>query len=217
MARMLSITIEKRETGKKGLYATRDAGKIPAVFYGAKEESTPIAVPAVEFLKLYRAAGESSVVILKDGSNEHQALIHDVAVDPVTGDILHADFYVIEKGKKVRVHIPLEFVGVSEAVKGGAVLVKVLHEVEIEAEPAKLPHNVKVDISVLVDTNAQILASDLKLPAGVELITKENEVVALASVAKEEVEEVAAPVDFSTIEVEKKGKKDEDAETPAAE
>lgn len=88
---------------------------------------------------------------------------------------------------------------------------------EIEAEPTKLPHNIEVDISALVDTNAQILAGDLKLPAGVELITKENEVIALASVAKEEVEEVAAPVDFSTIEVEKKGKKDEDAEAPAAE
>lgn len=207
---MLSLNVEKRVADSKRLYVLRRDGKVPAVYYGAKQESTPVSVSAVEFNKVWHKAGESSVIILKDGSENHEALIHDVVVDSVTDQVLHADFYVIEKGKKVKVGVPIEFIGNSPAVKAGGILVKVLHEIEIEAKPADLPHNLEVDISSLVDYSSQILAQDIKLPAGVDLITKETEVIALVSEPKEEVEEVAAPVDFSTIEVEKKGKKDEE-------
>ena len=216
-SKMLSLNVEKRVADAKRLYILRRDGKVPAVYYGAKQESTPVTVSEVEFNKVWHKAGESSVIILKDGNEDHQALIHDVVVDSVTDKVLHADFYVIEKGKKVKVNIPLEFVGNSPAVKTGGILTKVLHEVEVEAQPADLPHNLEIDISVLVDFSSQILAQDIKLPSGVTLVTKETEVVALVSEAKEEVEEVAAPVDFSTIEVEKKGKKDEEgAEGDAA-
>jgi large subunit ribosomal protein L25 len=215
---MLSITVEKRNTGRNEVNFLRDNGKVPAVFYGAKQESTPVAINAIEFLKVWRKAGESSVIHLKDGDTEHEALIHEVVTDPVTDQVLHVDFYVVEKGKKLQVNIPLEFIGVSPAVKGGAILVKVLHEVEVEAKPADLPHNLSVDISTLVDTQSQILAKDIVLPAGVTLITKDTEVIALASEAKEEEVAPVVPVDFATaIEVEKKGKKDEEGaeEAPA--
>ena len=214
---MLSLNVEKRTADSKRLYKLRRDGIVPGVYYGAKQESTPISISEIEFNKVWHKAGESSVIILKDGKEDHQALIHEVVVDSVTDKVLHADFYVIEKGKKVKVNIPLEFIGNSPAVKTGGILVKVLHEVEVEAQPADLPHNLEVDISSLVDFSSQILAKDIKLPKGVELVTKDSEVVALVSEAKEEVEEVAAPVDFSTIEVEKKGKKDEEgAEGDAA-
>ncbi|MTV59144.1 50S ribosomal protein L25, partial [Streptococcus pneumoniae] len=85
---------------------------------------TPVSMSLVEFIKVYKKAGESSVIILKEGNNEHEALIHDLDVHPVTGAPRHADFYVIEKGKKVRVNVPLIFEGVSPAVKDkGAILI----------------------------------------------------------------------------------------------
>jgi large subunit ribosomal protein L25 len=146
---------------------------------------------------------------------DHEVLIQDIDLDPVTDNVRHADFYVIEKGKKVTVHIPLEFAGVSPAVKDlGGILVKVLHELEIEAMPKDLPHNLSVDISKLATFEDRILAKDVTLPAGVTLLTKPEEVVASVSEAVEEVVEVA-PVDLTAIEVEKKGKEVKEGEVGA--
>jgi large subunit ribosomal protein L25 len=105
----------------------------------------------------------------------------------------------------------LEFIGESAAVKGGGVLVKVMHEISIEAMPKDLPSEIKVDISSLVDYESQIKASDLILPAGVELKIEADEVIALVQEPKEEVIEESAPIDLSSIEVEKKGKAEESA------
>ncbi len=98
------------------------------------------------------------------------------------------------------------------AVKNGlGNLVKVLHEVEVEALPKDLPHNLEVDISKLETVESQIFVSDIKLPTGVTMITGGEEVVASIVLQVEEKEEVIAPpVDLSAIEVEKKGKKEEE-------
>jgi large subunit ribosomal protein L25 len=115
----------------------------------------------------------------------------------------------------LKVNIPLEFEGVSPAMKElGGVLVKVLHEVEIEALPKDLPHNLVADISTLINFETQIKAGDIKLPAGVTLVTEPEEVVALVAEPKEEVIETA-PVDLNPIEVEKKGKEAKEGEASA--
>ena len=200
----------------------RKTGDMPAVFYGKKEASTPIAISQKEFLKVWKQAGESSVVTLETPDGEHESLIHDIDVDPVSGAPRHADFYVFEKGHKVKVEIPVEFVGVSPAVKDlGGSLVKVLHALKIEAMPKDLPHNIVIDISSLVDFNSQILAKDISIPTGVTLLEHEDEVVALVAAPREEKEEEAAPIDLDAIEVEKKGKEEvaegaEETKTPAA-
>ncbi len=214
---MLTINIEKRDKTHK-LEALRKAGKLPAVYYGRIEKSTPVAVSAAEFLKVWKKAGESSIVELKGLDDAHQALIKDVDVHPVTGVPRHADFYVVEKNKKLEVKVPLNFVGVSTAVKDLAgILVKVLHEIEIEALPKDLPHSIDVDIALLATLESQIAAKDIKLPAGVELKVSPEEVVALIAVAKEEVVEEAAPIDMAAIEVEKKGKGAKEGGEPAEE
>ncbi len=203
---MLELKVQKRE--KKGnLEKLRKEGFMPAVFYGKKEESTPISIPQAAFLKAFKEAGESTVVTLKHEEGSVDTLIHDVDFDPVTGTPRHADFYVFEKGHKLEIDVPLEFVGVAPGVKDlGGLLVKVLHELKIEALPTNLPHQIEVDISSLLEIGSQILAKDLKLPEGVTLLDGEDEVVALVAAPKEEEEEEVAPVDLSAIEVEKKGK-----------
>jgi large subunit ribosomal protein L25 len=203
---MITLDVKPRDS-KTSLYKIREEGFVPAVFYGPKEKSASISISAKEFDKVWKKAGESSVIVLKGEFGEHEALIHDIDRDPVTDKIKHADFYVIEKGKKIKVSIPIEFIGVSPAVKDlGGVLVKVIHEVEIESMPKDLPHSLVVDISALVDFNSQITAKDIKLPSGVLLTTKPDEIIVLASMPKEEKEEDVKPLDLSAIEVEKKGK-----------
>ncbi len=208
---MFTLSYTTRKPQEK-LETIRKNGFIPAVFYGKAQPATSISVSTSEFLKTWKEAGESSVVSLK-GEKNVDALIHDVMVDPVKGDILHADFYVFEKGKKVQVAIPVEFIGVSPAVKDlGGNLVKVIHEVMIEASPEKLPHNLEIDISSLTGLDSQLTASDIKLPSGVTLAIDPQEIVASISGPKgEEAEEPTVAPDLSAIEVAKKGKKEEEA------
>ncbi len=212
---MLTLNAELRDI-KVSPEKLRSLGRIPAVFYGPKEKNTPISVSTIEFIKIYKKAGESSVIILNDGKNEHEVLIQDIDVHPVTGAPRHADFYVIEKGKKVKVNVPLIFEGVSPAVKDkGAILVKVARDLEIEASPKDLPHELKVDISSLVEFSSTITAKDIKLPSGVSLVAGSDEIIASVAEAKEEVDEVK-PIDMSAIEVEKKGKVEKEGDEAAS-
>ena len=208
----MELTVEKRDI-KMGTNTLRLAGKLPAVVYGRSEESTPITVDRKVFEKLFREAGESTVITLKGLGGDKDALIHEVALHPVSGVALHADFYAIQKGQTVTVSIPLEFEGVSPAVKDlGGTLVKVMHELEIECEPKDLPQHIVVDISMLKTLDDKIEVKDLKLPPTAKLSIDPEEAVALITVTTEEPEE-SAPMDISAIgsSVER-GKKEEEPE-----
>lgn len=205
---MLTLAVDKREETGASVHSLRRAGSIPAVVYGAHQTSTPIMVSAGAFEKVLRVAGEATIVSLTGLGEELPVLIHEVALDPITNHPRHVDFYAVTKGQKVEVAIPLVFAGESPVVKSGANLIKVLHEIEIKADPMNLPHDISVDLTRLVTIDDRIYAKDLVLPAGTELMTDAEEVVALAQEVVEEKEEVAAPADISAIEVEKKGKEE---------
>jgi len=220
MPHMNILTATKRSKTDK-LASIRNNGMIPAVVYGVQVENTMISVSSVDFEKILKVAGESSTIVLelKDEINKESkagtskkidVLIHDIQVDPVKEFPIHIDFLAIDMNKSIEVAVPIEFIGLAPAEKDGlGVLVKVLHEVEIEALPKDLPHNVTIDVSVLLALNDQIHVKDIVLPKGVSMKTNKEEVVALIGAIKEEpVEEV--PVDLSAIEVEKKGKKEEE-------
>lgn len=214
---MLTLAVEKRMDKGDSAAALRRGGFVPGVVYGAHQEATPVAVSAVAFGKILKEAGEATIVSLTGIGEALPTLIHEVDLDPLTNLPRHVDFYAVTKGEKVEVHIPLEFIGVSAAVEAGANLVKVMHELEVEADPMNLPHTITVDISALAALGDKIHASDLSLPAGIKLVTPAEEVVALVQEVVEEKEEEAAPADISTIEVEKKGKAEEGAEAGAEE
>jgi large subunit ribosomal protein L25 len=173
-------------------------------------------VDALIFAKALDVAGESSTIILETEDGKENAMIHDVQYDPVKGNAIHADFYVLEKGQKIEVDVPLVFVGESNAVKGGGILVKVLHELSVKADPTNLPSEFTVDLSLLTTMDSVIHVKDIAIPAGVMLshIT-DDDVVASVAEAEEVSEEAVVPADLSAIEVEKKGKKEEEGE-PAA-
>ncbi len=195
----------------------RAAGNILAVIYG-KGITTPISITVSreDFKKAWAAAGSSTSVTISGAGEDHDCIIHDYQIDPQTDQVIHADFLVLDKNTKVTVHVELEFTGTSPAVKAGlGILEKPLHALEIEALPADLPKSISVDISGLETAGAAIHVKDLILPKGVAIKGHDaDDVVALISAIKDEAEETT-PIDFASIEVEKKGKKEE--ETPAAE
>lgn len=202
---MLTLKFTNRNKGEE------KEGMLKGVYYGAKEKAQAIFVDAIEFEKTYRETGKSSVVNLEGEGKKLQAIVQEVAYEPIQYIPNHVDFYIVEKGVKINANIPLEFVGVSEAVKTlGGQLVKVVHELEVEAEAVDLPRSLEVDISLLENLDSVIQAGDIKLPKGVNLYkTESNEIVASVALAVEE--DLSAPVsgDISEVEVEEKGKKEE--------
>lgn len=183
---------------------------MPAVVYGPKQEAISVSVPLAAFEAVLRHGGENALIELSGLEKPLQVLIHDLDRDPVTHVPRHADFYAVEKGAKVTVSVPLAFVGESMAVKQGANLVKVLHEVEIESDPAKLPSEIEVSIDSLAAIDDKLTVADLKAPVGVVILTPSEEVVALAQAVAEETEDGAA-LDMDAIEVAQKGKSEEEA------
>ncbi len=211
---MQQLTVEKREkTGTGASVVLRDAGKLPGVVYGRTHASTAITVSLSDFEKVWKDAGESSVVTLTGAEGQTEVLINDVDIDPVSGKPRHVDFYAVEKGKKVEVEIPLTFTGIAPAEKElGGIVIKVLHELSVEALPKDLPHEIVVDLSVLKDFESQILVKDIALPSGVTAVAEPEEVVVTVSHATEEPEEPVAAPDLSSIELsEERGKKEEES------
>ena len=207
----LTLQATLRETLGKKTANLRAAGDMPAVVYGPKHEAQSITLKTSEFTKVLKAAGESTIIALTGLGKDVEVLVHDVDVDPVTSAPRHVDFYAIETGKMLRLEVPIEFVGESPAVKQGAVITKVLYNIEIEALPRNLPQHITVDVSVLVNFHDSIHLRDLVLPEGVTALGEPDDIVAVATEVKEEVDEAPVAIDMSAIEVEKKGKTEEAA------
>jgi len=212
---MTTLTVTPRTTIGKSSAVLSKEGQMPAVVYGPKQETLPIALSLLEFKRILRDEGESTVLELAGLGKTMQVLIHDVDIDPVTSVPRHADFYAIEKGAKVEVAVPLTFVGESAAVKAGANLVTVMRELDISADATNLPHEIEVDISSLAELGDQIHVSDIKLPKGVTTEVDAEEVVALIQAVEVEEETESTGPDMDAIEVEQKGKGDEAEEAAA--
>ncbi len=196
--------------------ALRESGKIPAVFYGFKKDVTSLSVDKKEFIDAFKVAGETSTITLKTSNGDFNAMIHDVQVDPVKGDVIHVDFLSVDMNKPIEVNVPLEFVGESVAVKEGGVLVKVMHELSVSALPANIPQHIEVDISKLSTIDDIITLGDLKLPTGVTFTEEDLSVVVASVTAQQEEVETPTEINLDAIEVEKKGKKEEEVgETPS--
>jgi len=187
----IRLTTQKRETIGKKVKRYRKDGMVPAVLYGGKSKNaTPLLVSGKEFGAVYKKAGESSLVELELSEKDiRHVLVHEVSRHPVTETFLHVDFYEVRMDEKIKTKIPLLFTGESAAVKNdGGLLVKVLHEIEIECLPADLPHDLTVDISVLAKFHDSIRVKDLKLPKGVEALAPAEETIALVNEPRSEAE-----------------------------
>ncbi|HRH55863.1 MAG TPA: 50S ribosomal protein L25 [Candidatus Paceibacterota bacterium] len=205
-----NLTVSPRDVVGKSVAKLASDGIIPAIIYGPKQAPVSVSIPLLPLEAILRHGGESSLIELSGLEKPIKALIHDLDRDPVTHAPRHVDFYAIEKGAKVTVSVALAFVGESMAMKQGANLVKILHEIEIETDPSNIPTEIEVDISSLASVDDQIHVSDVKAPEGVTILTPGEEVLALAQAVAEEVEEETATPDMDAIEVEKKGKTEEE-------
>ena len=180
---MLELNAKLRPTKSKN-NQIRTQGYVPAILYGPKTKNISLTINDLALNKIYQAAGESTLLKLKikeadkKADQEKMVLIHDLAKDPVSDKIIHVDFYQPKLDEKITAEVPLEFVGQSPAaVTLGGILIKNIHQLEVEALPQNLPRVIEVDISSLKTFDDIIHIKDLKLPEGVKVSAETDEAV----------------------------------------
>ena len=213
---MLNLSAKIRKATKKKVKALRNRGIIPAVLYGPKTKNTLIEINAKEFEKIFKAAGESSLISLDVEGKKEKAivLIHDLKKEPFAGKITHVDFYQPALDKEIEAHVALVFEGVSPAVKElGGTLVKNFSEIEVKALPQNLPKEIKVNVSGLKTFEDNILIKDLLIPPEVKVLKKHAEEIVVSVTPLEKVEEeLEKPIEEKVEEVEKVEKKKKEEE-----
>lgn len=193
----ISAKTRKKEEEPKVL---REKGEVPSVLYGPKTDPISLKINQKEFNKLYREVGETSLVKLNFEDEERKVLIHDLQKHPVSGKVIHIDFYQPSLTEKTTAQVPLVFVGKSKAVEDEAgTLIKSMDEIEVKALPQDLPSEIEVDISTLETFSDYIYVKDLDLPKEVE-VDKEKETIIASVQPPEDVEEELERLEEESIE-----------------
>ena len=224
----MEATLEgtKRETfGKNEARRTRKEGRVPAVVYGSAPDgaagSTAISVdPKALSRILHSDSGANTLISLKvPGLGDARVLVKDYLLDPVTHQLLHADFYRVAMDRVIQVTIPIVLRGEPKGVKQqGGVLEFVRREIEIECLPGDIPEHIEIDVSELVLHQGVRLRDVATSPKWKALTELDAMLVHVITPKAEEVAEpvegaaAAAPVAVAEPEVIKRGKKDEDEE-----
>ena len=213
----IELNASKREVIGSGLNSLRKSGYIPAVLYGKGQESISLQVPVKDFKKAFALAGESTLIFINVAGQSYPTIIHDIARDAVSDDILHADFYKVSLDEKIKAKVAVVFQGESPAVRDlGGIFVRNTNELEIEAFPQDLPHEIVVDVSSLKIIGDQILVKDLKLDSKLKVVAEAEEIVATAQepMSEEELEKAleAPTTTVEDVEVIKKEKEEEGPE-----
>ncbi len=202
--------------------AIRKEGNIPAVVYG-KHMDKPLAVMCNknDFIKKFKEAGYSTPLTLEGKDVDQFVLIQDMQLDPVSDVVLHVDFLAVNKNEKVTTEVPVKLIGESSIEKLGEGKIQLLKDfIEVEAFPQDLPHDVQIDISVIVKMDDTIFVRDIKLSDKVEILDDLEQPIVTVLRLVEEVEEApvvatpeagAAPAEWAAKEGDKKEepKKDE--------
>ena len=216
---MASATLSatrRTDTGKGAARALRRSGRVPAVIYGHAREVQSLSVATRDIDKLLsQISAASTVVELDVEGTMSRTLIREIQRHPFKRVILHVDFQELVAGEKVIVNVPLVFIGIPEGVRvGGGILDQVMHELEIEVDPANMPNHLDVDVTN-VGIGHSLHVSDLTLPPGVRALAEVDATLCVVSAPKAVVEPVPAEaVEAVSTEPEliRKTKADEDEE-----
>jgi large subunit ribosomal protein L25 len=185
------LSIEARgDRGKGAARRLRRDGKVPGVFYGPKSTPMPIAVDRKDFAAHVANLEGSHLIRFESAAQDLQkrvALVREVQHHPVDGGILHVDFYEVDLTQRLRVTVPLHFVGMAKGVAEGGILQPIIREMEVECLPTDIPQFIEVDVTPL-DIHDAVHLADVPMPANVTAVVETNE--AVVTVLPPSVEEV---------------------------
>lgn len=214
MAKQQQLQAQTRSAvGRNAVKKMKETGLVPAVIYGAGQETQPLAINAREINNLLaRAVSEHVLVDLEiNGGEQVQkrlALIQEVQHHPLRRNILHVDFHAVREDEKIHAEIPVETLGEPAGVKNfGGVLEHSLHTIEVECLPRDLPESIAIDVSAL-NVGDAIHVKDVNLPEGVAATAAPDLTVVRVAAPKVEVEAAGAVEAAAQPEVLKEKKDD---------
>ncbi len=196
MAKALIIKAKQRENKKPN--ALRQEGFIPATVYGHGFDSVSVQINAKEFSKIPHKAYSHINVLDVEGKEKHDVLIRDVHMDPVRDSYLNVEFYKIRSDEKIKVKVPLNYIGHSQAVIAGGVLIVSFNEIEIQCLPKDIPDAIDVNLEEIKEIGQAIHTKELKVPSTIHIMAKPEEVMAKVEIAKTHEIEEAAPAAATT-------------------
>jgi large subunit ribosomal protein L25 len=187
----ITLSVDARsDKGKGAARRLRRSGKVPGVFYGPKSAATPIAVDRKDFAAHVANLEGSHLIRFQSSTADLQkrvALVREVQHHPLTGNLLHIDFYEVDLTQRLTVTVPLHFIGKAKGVADGGILQPILREMEVECLPTDIPQYIEVDVTALSIHDAVHLA-EVVMPANVTAVFETNE--AVVTVLPPTVEEV---------------------------
>ncbi|MDP2607111.1 MAG: 50S ribosomal protein L25 [Deltaproteobacteria bacterium] len=200
----LEIQADTRDPGsKQTARRLRRSGKIPGILYGPKTQTIALELNKKEFSSRVAGLEGSHLVRLKSDSAslvDKVALVKDMQFHPITGEVVHADLYEVDLTARIRVQVPLHFVGKAVGVVRGGILQPIVREIEVECLPLDIPGFFNVEVSGL-DIGDSAHIEDLTMPEGIKAIYESN--LALVAVVPPTVEEAptptAAPVEAEAV------------------
>src|SRR3989339_113698 len=216
---MLILKAKIRSAHGRKTEDLRKSGCLPAVLYGpGLKKNLDLEVDYKEFVNVFQETGRTSFLQLE--VEEHLpkkpsvflVLVNNIQKNPLTLALSHIDFYQPAATKEIKVKVPLIFEGEAGAVKDfGGTLVKNIQEIQVQALPQNLPHEIKVNLKTLDELEKSILVKDLVIPAGVKILKNPEEIIVQVMPPEEIEEELAKPVEekidqVGTVEKEKKEK-----------
>ncbi len=209
----------REQKGRSAVRKVRRDGKIPGVVYGQDDEPFTVEVDAKEFERmLHHGLGEHGMLDLnvKRGQSKKKqtVLLRELQHHPVTGEILHVDFYHIDMDQNIVTSVPVVLVGHAEGVKKGGILEHVLRELELECVAKKMPETFELDVTNL-EMGHSYHVRDLQLDEEISIHTDPNRAVVTVVPPKlhEEVEaEEEAALEEEGAEPEVVGKEEEEEE-----
>lgn len=189
----LTLQAEVRTVLGKKVAQLRRNGLIPGVVYGpVVEQTVQVSVPRREFDRFYKAHGHSTLFTLTWDGGTRPVFIREVQEDPVQRVPLHIDFFAPNMQQTLRTMVQVVFHSPAEHIDG--VLTELRTELEVEALPTDVPHQIDVDISGLAGPGDAVHVSDIAALPGVTILTAADEILAHVSASRveEEPEEVEA-------------------------
>lgn len=215
MKMAITLKASKRENlSRATTNELRNTGFIPSVVYGKEDQPLTISVNNLELLKTVRDEGRNAIIGLDIEDNEKlDVMLHEYQTHPVKGDVIHADFYVVDMKSEMDVDVPLNLVGEAAGVKEGGILQQPMYELQVRAKPRDIPEEITVNVEAL-EIGDSINVEDLPKAAEYEFLDEPDATVANVLPPEEEEEETEEDVDFSA-EPELVGAEDEDEEEEA--
>jgi ribosomal protein L25, Ctc-form len=177
----LELALDAREASGKENKRLRRKGIVPGVVFGKGLPSVPVQVDAKRFEALYREAGRTSIVkVTVDGkSPAESAIIKSIQRNPLSGQPVHVDFFLVNLTQEMQSDVPLTFSGTAPAVEmENGTLMTPLDHLKVKALPGEMPHEFVVDISSLTDMDAAIHVRDVAVGDNVSVLNDPDELVA---------------------------------------